>query len=226
VRVRSLACLGWVACAMAIAPASAAAQVEVQPALSLEVGRNLIVGQSFTVTAAGTAPVGYLAWLLVDPDGSGCPFDPNAMPARARSMASAVPVSGAFSISGRDRPRSAGELSVCAYLRRSSDDPAVVAVEVRNVLEPALPLAVAERTVVAALRRHGFAERVVRALESDCDRRGRTKFKCRFEARFRGYELSGRGRVSRRGGELAYRFRVTAQGVRFVLTERNEGEQR
>ncbi len=36
------------------------------------------------------------------------------------------------------------------------------------------------------------------------------------------YHLRGSGRV-RLGVELSYRFRVKAQGVRFTLTDENEG---
>ena len=119
---------------------------------------------------------------------------------------------------------STGQQSVCAYLRRSSTDAAVAAIEVRKVLVPELASEAARHTVVAALRRHGFAERVVDALRTRCRRRGRTAFACRFKASFSGYELKGHGRVRRLDGELKYSFRVTAQGERFTLTERNEGE--
>jgi hypothetical protein len=223
VRLRSVTCIAWVACSIAVAPSPAVAQ-EVEPSLNLHVERNLVVGEPGAVTATGTASSGYSVWLFVDPRGSACPSDPAAQPARAISIATSAPVGASFAVSGLYTPRRADQDSFCAYLQRSSIDPAAAAIEVRTVLEPLLPSAVAVHTVVVALRRHGFAERVIGALDAKCRRRGRTWFACHFEARFSGYELSGRGRVQRLGGELSYRLRVAAQGERFVLTERNEGE--
>ena len=223
-RVRSLACLAWLACSVALAPSPAAAQETVEPSLTLKVERNLVVRQQLAVTATGTAPFGYSAWIFVVPHSTGCPSDPSGQPEDAVSIASAVSVGEAFSVSGLYRPVSTGPHSFCSYLRRFSTDAAVAAIELRRVLPPLLPSAVARHTVVVALRRHEFAERVVDALESHCKRRGRTSFACRFKASFRGYELTGHGKVRRQGDELTYRFRVTAQDKRFVLTQRNEGE--
>jgi hypothetical protein len=224
VRLRAFACLLWVAGTAALAPGHAAARADVAPSLTLEVARNPVVGQPTGVTATGTAPSGYSIWMFVDPNSTVCPPDPDARPPGAISVASALPVGESFSVLGLYRPTHTGQQSFCAYLRRSASDAAVAAIEVRTVLEPLLPPTVARHTVVAALRRHGFAERVIGALESRCHRHSRTKFVCRFKARFRGYDLKGHGRVARRGGELSYRFRVTAQGERFLLTQRNEGQ--
>lgn len=98
-------------------------------------------------------------------------------------------------------------------------DPAAVSFRVRRA--PRLGAARAERTVVTALRRHGFARRVWKSVRIDCNRRGRAAFGCRFSSRFRGYRLRGRGEVELRA-RLSYRFRVKAQGVRFTLTDENE----
>jgi len=98
-------------------------------------------------------------------------------------------------------------------------EPAIVRFKVLRA--PRLRASVARRTVAVALRRHGFARRVVESLHVDCRRRGRTAFACRFSSRFSGYRLTGRGQV-RLGSHLSYSFRVTAQGVHFTLTDDNE----
>ena len=61
----------------------------------------------------------------------------------------------------------------------------------------------------------------MKSVHVDCRRRSRSAFGCRFSARFPGYRLKGRGQV-KLGVDLSYRFRVTAQGVRFTLTDDNE----
>ena len=86
---------------------------------------------------------------------------------------------------------------------------------------PRLRARAAQRTVLTALKRHGFARRVVKSVKVDCQRRNRGAFACRFSARFPGYRLHGRGQV-KLGIHLTYRFRVVAQGVRFNLTDTNE----
>jgi hypothetical protein len=98
-------------------------------------------------------------------------------------------------------------------------DPVVVGFRVQRA--PRLAAGRAERTVVAALRRHGFARRVWKSVRTDCNRRGRAAFGCRFSSRFPGYRLRGKGEVKLRA-RLSYRFRVKAQGVRFTLTDKNE----
>ena len=114
-----------------------------------------------------------------------------------------------------------GELSFCAYLKPLDGAVELQASQSRRVKPKRLRAAAARRAVVRALRRHGFADRVVKAVERDCDRRRRDVFACRFEARFPGYRLRGRGKV-RSGIGLSYRFKVKAQGVRFILTDENE----
>jgi hypothetical protein len=231
VRVRSFAFLSWLACSTVVASsalgagqAAAADETPVEPSLTLQVDSNLVVGQGVPITATGTAPPGYSLWVLVDPGSTACPPDPTAQPDGSVVIVGGLPVGETFSVFGSYRPERTGQQSFCGYLRRSPTDAAVIVIEVRQILEPALPAAVARQTVEVALRRHGFAARVVDALETHCRRQGRTEFACRFKARFRGYRLAGRGRVQRRGDDLTYRFRVRAQGVRFVLTERNEAD--
>ncbi len=84
---------------------------------------------------------------------------------------------------------------------------------------------VAKRTVIAALRRHSFAHRVVKSVHTDCRRISRTVFRCKFSGHFPGYRLKGRGKVKLRQ-HLSYRFRVKAQGLRFTLTDENEARRR
>jgi hypothetical protein len=98
-------------------------------------------------------------------------------------------------------------------------DPELVSFMVRHI--PRLQASRAERTVVTALKRHGYARRVVKALRTNCHRKSRTTFGCKFSSRFRGYRLKGSGEVKLRA-DLSYRFRVKAQGVRFTLTDKNE----
>jgi len=80
---------------------------------------------------------------------------------------------------------------------------------------------VARRTVIKALNRHGFAHRVVKRVNVSCSRSRRNAFKCRFGTRFPGYRLKGSGKIQL-GAKLSYRLRVSAQGVRFTLTDENE----
>jgi hypothetical protein len=97
--------------------------------------------------------------------------------------------------------------------------PAVV--EFRVLRSVHLRASVAQRTVITALRRHGFAKRVVKSSRVDCHRRSHDAFRCRFSSRFPGYLLRGKGEVELRA-HLSYRFRVKAQGVRLTLTDENE----
>jgi hypothetical protein len=227
VRLRAFACLAWLAGAAALAPSQAGAQDPVAPSLTIMVEPNLVVGEQHAVTASGTAPSGYSVWIFVVPQGAGCPPDPSGQPAEAVSIASGVPVGESFSVLGLYRPESTGLQSFCAYLWRSPTDAAVAVITVREVLPPVAPLlreADARRTVELALRRHAFAERVVEALNEHCHRRGPTVFACRFKARFRGYRLAGHGWVRRLDAKVTYRFKVRAQGQRFVLTDGNEGD--
>lgn len=95
-------------------------------------------------------------------------------------------------------------------------------IEFRVRRAPPLEKRAALKTVRTALKRHGFARRVVRSVEADCKRRGRYQFACRFSTRFPGYQLRGRGKV-KLGESLSYAFRVKAQGVRLTLSDENEG---
>lgn len=191
------------------------------PSLELDVEKRLQVGENGTVSASGVAPPGFAVWAFVDPKAEACASAPSSQPERAIALATAVPVSGAFVIYRGHRPEDRGLEMFCAYLGRSADLPNLRKTAKRKVAPAFLRAAVARRTVVIALRRHGFAERTIDALEQRCRRRDRAEFACRFSARFPGYKLSGRGPVSLED-ELSYRFRVRAQGVNLVLTDENE----
>ena len=95
-------------------------------------------------------------------------------------------------------------------------------IEFRVRRTPPLEKRVALKTVRTALKRHGFARRVVKSVEADCKRLSRYQFACRFSTRFPGYKMRGRGKV-RLGDSLSYEFRVKAQGVRLTLSDENEG---
>ena len=191
--------------------------------LTLDVPDKLTVGRRITVRVEGTAGAGDEVSAFVDPNGGDCPSEASDEPARAVSLISEDTDQGAFDFDGTYRPGGAGDRTFCAYLGPAADRTAVRAAEDRSVGTRKLRGAVARRTVVTALERHGFARRVVKSIESDCRRRSRNAFKCKFFDRLPGYKLKGRGDVVL-GVDLSYRFRVKAQGVRFTLTDENEEE--
>jgi len=211
-------------CGLALAwPGIAQARIDpyAQPTLVLEVDKKLEVGHRARVTATGIAPSLLLLTIFVDPLGATCPPAATDRPARAKVLISDLSVGDAYSVDARYRPMRPGTEMFCGYLG-PSDAPAVKASEARIVHVALLRAAVARHTVPLALRRHGFARRVVRALEQHCRRTSRDAFACRFKAQFEGYKLVGKGGVRLTADGVTYRFRVRAQGVHFVLTDRNE----
>jgi hypothetical protein len=232
VRVRAPGRRDWLACAAigsialtspALRSGEAVADVYTEPTLALQIDGKLVVGERVTVSASGTAPPDLAVWAYVDPQGEKCRFAASAQPTRAIAIASAVAAGEQFSVGGEYQPHRPGQDSICAYLGPSAGSPIVTATARRKILPALLPAAIARRTVPIALRRHGFAERVVDALHTRCQRRGRAEFRCRFSAHFQGYDLAGPGRDRRADDHVYYRFEVRAQGIEFVLTERNEG---
>jgi hypothetical protein len=194
------------------------------PALALQVARELVVGHRATVRAAGTAPSPLMLSAFVDTLGRPCPASAAARPAEARMLVSGLSVGGDFFIRARYRPTRRGSQTFCAYLGPSEGAPMVAAIDSGTVKRaPYLRAAAARHAVRLALRRHGFTHRVIDEVEKRCHRDGRAAFRCRFSARFPGYELDGRGQVRLTLDGLVYRFHVRAQGVRFVLTDSNEG---
>jgi len=132
------------------------------------------------------------------------------------------PCTSPYSVKARSKPGKGKkhEISVRAIDSAGNvGEPVVVGFRVVRKLR--LKESVAERTVVTALQRHGFAKRVVRAVRVNCSRRSYGAFSCKFSSNFPGYRLTGHGEVKLRV-HLSYRFRVKAQGVRLTLTDRNE----
>lgn len=221
----TLCLLCGVALAFAVAPA-ATAEAQGGPygevALSLDVDGPLVVGHRATVTASGVAPSPFVLTVFADPLARPCPASAVGRPTEAEVLISGLGVDNAFSVDADYRPQSPGDLTLCAYLGPSEDMPAATATTSRIVRDPFLKASVARHTVPLALRRHGFARRVIHAVKPRCKRRGRQVFRCRFGADFPGYKLVGRGQVRMNAVGVAYRFRVRAQGVRFILTDSNE----
>jgi hypothetical protein len=205
-------------------PSAAAAQggPYVEAALSLDVDGPLVVGHPATVSASGVAPAPFVLSVFVDPLGRPCPSSAAVRPTEAEVLVSDLGVEGPFSVDVDYRPERRGDQTFCAYLGPSEDAPEASATTSRTVRNPFLRASVARHTVPLALRRHGFAHRVVHSVTPHCHRRGPQAFRCRFAARFPGYKLVGRGQVRVAARGVVYRFRVRAQGVRFVLTDSNE----
>jgi hypothetical protein len=190
--------------------------------LALDLPDKLKVGGLAVVEVEGFANAGDELALFVDPEGRACPSSASARPANAISLVeSEVAFDSFFQLEADYTPERPGLRTFCAYLGPSSEQADVQANAERNVIQRRLRGSVARRAVVTALKRHGFARRVVKSVERNCRRRARNEFSCEFSSAFPGYRLKGRGRV-RLGFDLSYRFRVKAQGVRFTLTEINE----
>ena len=189
--------------------------------LGLSLPPRLEVGTRATVQVEGAANAGDELSVFVDPNGRECPSPTSAPPVDAITLVSEVTDDGAFRLTESYTPRRLGARSFCAYLGAPADQTDIQASANRRVIAQRLRASPARRTVVTALKRHGFAQRVVKAVEPDCHRRSRTEFACEFSAGFPGYQLKGRGRVRQEIG-LSYRFRVKAQGVHFILTDENE----
>ena len=189
--------------------------------LELDVPGKLTVGRRATVVASGTAFADDQLSVFVDPKGKACPASAESVPRRMFSVVSEAPEEGGLRERGTYLPRRAGERTFCGYLGGAPGRAEVQASEKRRVTPRRLRESIARREVVDSLRRHGFARRVVKSLRVDCRRTGPSAFACRFSDGIPAYRLMGRGQV-RLGVDLSYRFRVTAQGVRFTLTDENE----
>jgi hypothetical protein len=174
------------------------------------------------IRAQGFTDVAVTLWVYEDPRGGGCAATPAARRFRTRTVIEGLQVEGAFDETRRLKMRNPGLHTFCAYL---SPDPnsawTITAIESR-VRSPLLRARRARATVPAALKRHGFADRVLGNLENRCRRRTRSKFSCRFSSAFPGYSLTGSGSVELRK-RLNYRFTVFAQGRALTLTNENEG---
>lgn len=189
--------------------------------LVLQLPEKLSVGRRATVAVEGNANGGDELSVFTDPKGGDCPGSASAQPERATSLISEDTNDGVFRFEEEITPRRSGDRSFCAYVGPSSDQADVQASENRKVIARKLRAAAAQRAVLTALRTHGFARRVVKAVEPECRRRGRNVFACEFSGGFPGYRIKGKGKV-RLDSDLSYRFRVKAQGIRLTLTDENE----
>ena len=192
------------------------------PARSLDLTApgELKVGARGSIQVEGNAFAGDELSVFVDPGTDECPAAASE-PKGAISLVSESVDEGDFRFEETYRPQGAGDRLVCGYLGPTLDAPALREREELSVTARRLRKRVAERTVITALERHGFARRVVKSVHIDCARRSRNAFACKFADRLAGYRLRARGKV-KLGVELSYAFRVTAQGVRFTLTDENE----
>ena len=161
-------------------------------------------------------------WVYEDPRGRDCAANITGEPPGARRLMTAVTVEGSFRERRRFKPTKRGKHTFCGYLGPDSATIVATSFKVRRVLKPLLKPGKARRTVPRSLRRHRFANNVVENLETNCRRRDRSKFSCRFSSAFPGYSLKGRGRV-KLARRISYRFRLRVQGETVVLTDENEG---
>jgi hypothetical protein len=189
--------------------------------LLLSVPDKLKVGRRARVAAEGFARATDTVSIFVERKGTTCADSAFTQPAQATRLTSKVVQDGFFRVDAEYRPQRRGAQDFCAYLTPASGLDELRASETRKVKAKRLRRSVARAAAVTALRRHGFARRVVKAVDPDCKRRRRDEFACAFDVDFQGYHLRGNGRV-RLGVELSYRFKVKAQGVRFTLTDENE----
>jgi hypothetical protein len=190
--------------------------------LTLQVDEKVVVRRRALIRASGSALTPATLSIFVDPAGRPCPQTAAERPLGAAAIVSSLPVHGDYLAITGYRPIKDGLQAFCAYLGPSEFVPTLTATATRDVSLPPLAEAVARRTVFSALRRHGFAKRVIAAVDRKCRRKSPLEFACAFTAEFSGYSLSGRGRVRLTSDGVAYRFEVEAQGERLVLTDKNE----
>ena len=193
--------------------------------LLLSVPDKLKVGRRDRVAIEGFARAGDTLSVFVDRKGRACADSPLTQPPKVTQLISEVAQDGFYRLGEKYRPAKRGTQQFCAYLTPPSGLDQLQASETRKVKARRLRRSDAEAAAVRALRRHGFARRVVKGVDPECKRRRRDEFACTLEVDFQGYHLRGRGRV-RLGLELSYRFKVKAQGVRFTLTDENEERRR
>jgi hypothetical protein len=189
--------------------------------LALSVPDELKVGRRADVSVEGSARAGDTVSVFVDRKSTVCADSAFTQGTRQTPLISEIVTDGFFRLGEEYRPEKRGEQLFCAYLTPPSGMDELQESEARTVKAKRLRRSVARAAAVTALRRHGYAHRVVKAVDPECKRRRRDEFACAFEVDFKGYHLRGSGRV-RLGVDLSYRFRVKAQGVRFTLTDENE----
>jgi hypothetical protein len=220
------ATLAICAAAFGITAAPAAGQGGVpepgEQALDLFVSLRVVAYKRATVRAEGFAESPLELWVYEDLRGNGCAATPAGRPPRTRIVFGEVPVDGGFGVARSLKMKKPGQHTFCAYLGPDEDTASNTVAVGRRVQRPLLTASRARRTVAAAIRRHGFADRVAANLEESCQRRSRSRFECRLSSAFPGYSLNGGGSVELKR-RLSYRFQVSVRGRSFVLTDENEG---
>jgi hypothetical protein len=199
-----------------------AAPASPQRVLELFVSRRLTAFKRATIRASGIAAPPVRLWVYENVRGKTCPAVPAERSGRTRTVIDGLEVGGAFTEKRRPKMKKPGRHAYCAYLGPNADTADAASFTTRKVRKPLLTATRAKRTVASALRRHGFADRVVANLEESCARRSRSEFQCRFASAFPGYLLRGLGSVERRK-RVSYRFQVSIRGRSIVLTDENEG---
>ena len=207
-----------------LGPQPRGAQDEYAESLGLFVSRRPQQFKRATVRAEGVADPALTLrlWVYEDRRGRPCPATLADRKLHTRTLIGGLPVDGAFSEQRRPRMKDPGRHTFCAYLGPDEDTADTTSFVSRKVRRPLLRAGRARRTVLAALRRHAFANRVIENLEQNCSRRSRSKFECRFSSSFPGYSLTGRGPVVLKR-RLSYRFQASVRGRSLVLTDENEG---
>jgi hypothetical protein len=190
--------------------------------LQLSVPRRLEAYDRIAVRAKGFSSSPAELWIYVEPSGERCRATPSDRGRDARAIVAGLAVENEIRVKKRWRVKTPGQHRFCGYLAADDGSVYVSSSTARKARPPLLRARRARRTVATALRKHDFASRVIDNLGERCKRRSRSRFSCQFSSAFPGYRLSGRGSV-RLGASLSYRFRVTIDDLRVVLTDENEG---
>jgi hypothetical protein len=224
IRLRVIASNGGGASAPAVsAPTAIVAPAPViERSLELSVKRRPEAFKRAFVRAEGVARPALRLWVLEKLRGKECPATPAERTGRTRLLIDGEIVGGTFSEERRPRMKRPGPHAFCAYLGPDEDTVRRTSFVTRKVRKPFLSASRARETVKDALKRHGFANRVLANLSQSCARRSRSEFECQFSSSFPGYSLSGHGSVERKR-RVSYRFPVAIEGRSFTLTDENEG---
>jgi hypothetical protein len=190
--------------------------------LDLFVKQRPVAYKRAIVRASGSATPSLSLWLFENRRGNICPTTPAGRTDGTRALIDGAQVGGDFSVALRPMMNNPGQHAYCAYLGANEQTVSATVFTVRRVRKPLLRASLANNTVKAALRRHGFADRVLSNLQRSCSRRSRSEFECSFSSRFPGYSLTGHGSVELKR-RVSYRFPVSVRGRSFTLTDENEG---
>jgi hypothetical protein len=190
--------------------------------LGLFVSRRPQAYKRATVRAEGFADPPLELWVYENLRGKACSATAAERTRRTRMVITGLPVDGAFREIRRPRMKKPGRHAYCAYLGPDEGTATITSFTTRKVRKPLLRAGRARGTVVTALRRHNFANRVIENLQQSCGRRSRSEFECRFSSAFPGYSLTGRGSVELKR-QVSYRFQASVRGRSLALTDENEG---